>query len=72
MQKLKITAMALAQQFMKELGIQPPGEEGGQGGKGGGGGKHGGGRPPSGARGPRLKEKGGAGGEPRTVISESG
>ena len=70
MQKLKIVAAALAQQFMKQLGIQPP-EEGG-GGKGGGKGGGSTGRRSTAQQGPRIKQKGAAGGEPRTVVSESG
>jgi hypothetical protein len=73
MTKLKILAQAKAMEFMKEIGIEPPGaEEGGKGGKGGGGGQgKGGGRPSSGQKPPRLATKGGAGGEPRTVVKES-
>ena len=74
MQKLKIVAAALAQQFMQKLGIQPPGEEGGgagapSGGKGGGGGPTG--RKPTAQKAPRIKQKGAAGGTPRTVVTES-
>lgn len=64
-QRLQILAAAQAAQLMKQLGIEPP--AGGQG----GGGKGKGGRPPSGGKGPQLKQKGGAGGEPRTVVTES-
>jgi hypothetical protein len=71
MEKLKILAMAEAQKFMKELGIQPPEPDQGKGGKGPGG-QHAGGRPSSGAKPPRLKQKGSQGGTPRTVVSESG
>jgi hypothetical protein len=78
MTKLQIMAQAAAQQFMQQLGIQPPGgdDQGGGGGKGGGGKKGGGnggagGRPPSGQKPPRIKQKGGEGGEPRTTITES-
>lgn len=74
-QKLKIIAAAQAAQLMKQLGIEaPPGGEGGKGGKGGGGGGGkggGGGRPPSGSKGPKLRQKGAQGGNPRTVVSES-
>lgn len=74
-QKLKIIAAAQAAQWMKQLGIEaPPGGEGGKGGKGGGGGGGkggGGGRPPSGSKGPKLRQKGAQGGNPRTVVSES-
>lgn len=72
-QKLKIIAAAQAAQLMKQLGIEaPPGGEGGKGGGGGGGGKGGGGgRPPSGSKGPKLRQKGAQGGNPRTVVSES-
>lgn len=75
--KMKIIAAAQAAQIMKELGLQPP-EEGGEGGgkgggKGGGGGKGSGvgGRPQSNQKGPRLAQKGGAGGTPRTVVKTS-
>ena len=69
MQKLKIIAAALAQQFMKQMGIQPPEDQGGgKGGKGGGGQT---GRKPSGQTGPKIRQKGSEGGEPRTVVSES-
>ena len=78
-QKLKILAAAAAQQFMKQMGIEPP-QEGGAGGKSGGGkssggkgggGQGAGGRNPSGNKPPRIKQKGAQGGEPRTVITES-
>ena len=72
--KMKLIAMAMAQKEMQELGLQPPGEEGGGKGKGGGGkggGLHAGGRPPSGQTSPRIAQKGGAGGAPRTVVKES-
>ena len=69
MTKLKILAQAQAAKFMQELGIQPPGEEGGKGG-GPGQGK-GGGRPNTNAKPPRLAQKGGAGGDPRSVIKTS-
>lgn len=72
MQKLKLLATAMAQQMMKQLGLQPPGEEGGGQGKGKGGGGGPTGRKPSGQSGPKIKQKGGDGGEPRTTISESG
>lgn len=70
--KRKLIGMAMAAKEMKELGLQPP-EEGGKGGggKGGGGGLHGGGRPPSGQKSPRVAQKGGAGGAPRTTVKES-
>jgi hypothetical protein len=75
MQKLKIVAAAMAQQFMKQMGIQPPAEEEakgkGGGGKGGEGKGKGGGRQPSGNKPPQLKQKGAKGGDPRTVITES-
>jgi hypothetical protein len=74
--KMKLIAAAMAQKEMQELGLQPPGEEGGAGGKGGGkggggGGLHAGGRPPSGQKSPRISQKGGAGGAARTVVKES-
>jgi hypothetical protein len=65
--KAKIIAMAIAAQEMKKLGLQPPGEEGG----GKSGGLHPGGRKPSGQKGPKISQKGGAGGEPRTTVKES-
>ena len=66
-QRLKILAQAQAMQLMKQLGIEPP-----AGGEGGGGkGKGAGGRKPSGGKAPQLKQKGAAGGEPRTVVTES-
>jgi hypothetical protein len=71
--KAKLIGMAMAQEEMKKLGLQPP-EEGGGASKGGGGGKggpHPGGRPPSGGKGPKIAQKGGAGGAPRTVVKES-
>ena len=73
--KMKLIAAAMAQKEMQELGLQPPGEDGGKGGKGGGkgggGGLHAGGRPPSGSKPPRLAQKGGAGGQPRGIVKES-
>lgn len=73
MQKLKILAQAEAMKFMQQLGIQPPQDDGGKGGGGkGAGGQHAGGRPSSGGKAPKIKQKGGAGGTPRTVVSESG
>jgi hypothetical protein len=75
--KWKLIAAALAAEEMKKLGIHPPQEGGtagggkGKGGGGGGGGLHPGGRPPSGQKGPRLAQKGAAGGAPRTVVKES-
>jgi len=78
LQKLKVLAQLDIMKTLKDMGIDPQalmgGGEGGGGGKGKGGGGGGGGqggRPPSGARGPKLATKGGAGGEPRTVVKES-
>lgn len=70
--KMKLIAAAQAQAEMQALGLQPPEQQGG-GGKGGskGGGPHAGGRPPSGQRSPKLAQKGGAGGAPRTIVKES-
>jgi hypothetical protein len=79
-QKLQILAQVQAMLFLKQLGIDPsqlpgaqaPSGAGGKGGGGkGGGGKGGGGRRPSGQKGPRIKQKGLQGGEPRTVVTES-
>jgi len=77
MKKQEIMAQIQVAQILKQLGIDPSAmgggdEGGGGGGKGGGGGQHGGGRPSSGQKGARIKQKGGAGGTPRTVVSESG
>jgi hypothetical protein len=71
--KAKLIGMAMAQEEMKKLGLQPPEEGGGGkgGGKGGGGGLHAGGRPPSGQRPAKISQKGGAGGAPRTTVKES-
>ena len=75
--KRTLIAAAMAAKEMQALGLQPPGQEGGGGGgkggggKGGGGGLHAGGRPPSGGKSPRIAQKGGAGGAPRTVVKES-
>ena len=80
LQVMAIVAKAKALMKLKEMGIDPSILEGGdqQGGKGGGGGggkggaPHAGGRPPTGQKGPKIKSKGGAGGAPRPVVSESG
>jgi hypothetical protein len=71
--KAKLIGMALAQEEMKKLGIQPPEEGGGGkgGGKGGGGGLHAGGRPPSNSKQPKIAQKGAAGGAPRTTVKTS-
>jgi len=71
--KMKILAAAMAAEEMKKLGLQPPedGAHKGGGGKGGGGGLHAGGRPPSGGKQPKISQKGGAGGAPRTTVKES-
>ena len=84
LEKLKILAQIEIAQEMKKLGIDPsqlPGGDQGGGGKKGGGGKgggggasgapHAGGRPPSGSKPPKIKQKGAAGGEPRTTVTES-
>lgn len=74
-QKAQVLAQIEIAKFLKSMGIDPSqlggGDEGGGGGakKGGGGSK--GGRPPSGQKGPRVAQKGGAGGAPRTVVKES-
>ncbi len=74
--KLKVLTQVDLMQQLKSMGIDPSalggGEEGGgkPSGKGGGGtGKPG--RPSTGQKGPRLRQKGGAGGEPRTTVTES-
>ena len=76
LEKLKILAQIEIAKMLKGLGIDPAalggGQEGGGGGGKGGGAPHAGGRPPTGQRGARLKQKGAAGGTPRTVVSESG
>lgn len=67
-QTLQILAAARAAALMKQLGIEPQQAGGGAG----GGGKSGkGGRKPSGGAAPQIKQKGGQGGEPRTVVTES-
>jgi hypothetical protein len=82
LQEMKIMEQIAIMQKLKEMGIDPQalmggGGEGGGGGKGGGkggggGGQgKGGGRPSTAQRAPRLGAKGGAGGEPRTVVKES-
>lgn len=71
MMVMQIVAQAKAMQKLKEIGIDPSVLQAMQGGGGGGGGQHAGGRPPSGQKGPRIKQKGGAGGEPRTTVTES-
>ncbi len=82
LQVMAIVAKAKAMLKLKEMGIDPSildggdggggGGKAGPGGKGGGGGQHGGGRPSSAQKSPKIKSKGGAGGTPRTVVSESG
>jgi hypothetical protein len=64
--KANILGAAEAAAEMQKLGLQPP-EEGGKG----KGGLHPGGRPPSGQKGPKIAQKGGAGGTPRTTVKES-
>jgi hypothetical protein len=76
LQVMAIIAKAKAFMKLKEMGIDPSVLEGGgqpQGGKGGKGpaGQHAGGRDPSGKKQPRLAQKGGAGGTPRTIVKES-
>jgi hypothetical protein len=79
LQVMSIIAKAKAMMQLKEMGIDPSvlmggdQEQGGKGGKGGKGpaGQHAGGRPPSAQRSPKLSQKGGAGGAPRTVVKES-
>lgn len=58
---LKLKAQAA--QAMQALGLAPPQEGPGQG--------KGGGRPSSGKKPPKVAQKGGSGGEPRTVLKES-
>ena len=67
--KMNLVAAAMAAEEMKKLGIQPPDQGGG--GKGGGGGLHAGGRPPTNSKGPKISQKGGAGGNPRTTVKTS-
>jgi hypothetical protein len=75
--KMKILAAAMAAEEMKKLGLQPPeqgggGKGGGKGGGGGhGGGLHAGGRTPSNSKQPKISQKGGAGGDPRTTVKTS-
>lgn len=81
LQKMKILAQIEIMKILKSLGIDPSalgggdddkGKKGGGGSGGASGAPHPGGRPPSGKSGPRVKQKGAAGGAPRTLISESG
>lgn len=74
LEKMKVLARVDIAMFLKKLGIDPAQLGGGDGGgKGGGDGKpHAGGRPSSGQKAPRVKQKGSKGGEPRSVVSESG
>ena len=65
--KMKLLAAAETAAEMKKLGINPDEAQGGQK-----GGTHPGGRPPSGGKPPRIRSKGGQGGAPRPVVSESG
>lgn len=71
--KLKILTQVDIMQMLKQMGIDPSILGGGEGGggnpKGGGSGKPG--RPSSGQKGPRIRQKGGGGGEPRTTVTES-
>lgn len=70
--KLKLLAQIDLMQTMKQLGIDPSalgGEGGGESKKGGGAGKPG--RQASAQKAPKIKQKGGAGGEPRTTVTES-
>ena len=77
LEKLKLLAQIEIAQEMKKLGIDPsqlPGadqQQGGGKGKGKGGGGKQEGRPPSGKKAPQIKQKGSAGGEPRTTVTES-
>jgi hypothetical protein len=80
LQEMKIMEQISIMAKLKEMGIDPQALMGGGGGdggggkgggKGGGGQGKGGGRPSSAQRAPRLGTKGGAGGEPRTVVKES-
>lgn len=79
MQVAAIVAKVKALMKLKQLGIDPSilqqlegGGGGQQGGGGQGGGKHAGGRPPTAQKAPKIRAKGGQGGEPRTIVSESG
>ena len=68
MEKMQILAKIEVMKVLKELGIDPEALQGG----GEKGGTHAGGRPSSNAKGPKIKQKGAEGGEPRTLISTSG
>lgn len=74
LQEMKIMEQVSIMAKLKEMGIDPQALMGGGGGGPGGGGKgqgKGGGRPATAQRAPRLGAKGGAGGQPRTVVKES-
>jgi hypothetical protein len=78
LQKLKILAQIDVMKLLKSLGIDPSqlsGEDdkGKKGGGGAGGAPaHAGGRPTTGTKNPKLKQKGSKGGDPRSVVSQSG
>ena len=74
MKKMELLVQLEVMQALKNAGIDPSvlmggGEQGGSGGKSGG--QHAGGRPPTGQRGPKISQKGAAGGTPRQVVKES-
>lgn len=69
LEEMKLMAQIKLMQKMKELGIDPQQMQGGAG--GGDQKPHAGGRPPSGKAPPKISQKGGKGGTPRTVVKES-
>jgi hypothetical protein len=72
LQKLKILAQVDIMKLLKGMGIDPQQVMGGGEGGGKDGKPHAGGRPASGTQGPKVKSKGAKGGDPRSVVSQSG
>jgi hypothetical protein len=69
LEKLKILAQVDIMKILKGLGIDPQQLQGGEANSGK---QHAGGRPSTGQKNPKLKQKGSKGGDPRSVVSESG
>lgn len=68
LEEMKLESQIKLMKKMKELGIDPAALQGGDQGSGK---PHAGGRPPSGKSAPKIAQKGGKGGTPRTVVKES-
>jgi hypothetical protein len=67
LEKMKMMAQIDLMQTMKKMGIDPEQLNGG----GGDGKPHAGGRPPSNSKAPKVKSKGGKGGDPRSTVTTS-